>query len=113
MVRIYKENALALGRSFPDEGARLKGGSTDMANVSLALPAIHPMLGIDSFPAVNHQPEFMAACITPPADRAIHDGAAAMAWTIIDMANDPSTVERLVAAAAARKVFTQSTQIGS
>ncbi len=30
--------------------------STDMGNVSLRLAAIHPYLGIDSLPAVNHQP---------------------------------------------------------
>ncbi len=60
--------------------------STDMANVSLAVPSIHPMLDIDSSPAVNHQPEFAAAAITPAADRAVRDGALAMAWTIVDLA---------------------------
>ncbi len=51
----YQRNAEALGRTFPerlDRGA----GSTDMGNVSLAVPSIHPTLGIDSLPAVNHQP---------------------------------------------------------
>ncbi|MCA2221971.1 hypothetical protein [Nonomuraea aurantiaca] len=36
-------------------------------------------------PAVNHQPEFAAACATPAADRAVLDGATAMAWTAIDL----------------------------
>jgi len=35
--------------------------STDMGNVSYVTPSIHPILGIDSAPAVNHQPEFTAA----------------------------------------------------
>ena len=48
----------ACSRPAPE---RAMSGSTDMANVSLAIPSIHPMLGIDSLPAVNHQPEF-----TPP-----------------------------------------------
>lgn len=98
MLQIYRQNATALGRQFPDPGTRPISASTDMANVSLALPAIHPMLGIDSLPAVNHQPEFAAAAAAPAADRAIHDGAAAMAWTIIDMARDPATVDRLTSA---------------
>ncbi|MDF6022542.1 hypothetical protein [Streptomyces sp. JH34] len=37
--------------------------------------------GLDCAPAVNHQPEYTAACITPAADRAVLDGAVAMAWT--------------------------------
>ena len=72
------------------------GGSTDMANISLALPAIHPMLGIDSLPAVNHQPEFTAACITPAADKALMDGAVGMAWTTIDLATSDVERERLI-----------------
>ncbi len=50
-----------------------------MGNVSLAVPSIHPMIGINSLPAVNHQPEFTAHCITPDADKALEDGALAMA----------------------------------
>jgi len=58
-------------------------GSTDMGNVSLKLPSIHPMIGISSLPAVNHQPEFTAHCIKAEADQAVYDGALAMAWTAI------------------------------
>jgi amidohydrolase len=96
MRGIYRRNAEALGRVFPPSGPRMMGGSTDMGNVSLALPAIHPLLGIDSLPAVNHQPEFTAAAATPAADRAVRDGAAAMAWTVIDLALDPAQRERLL-----------------
>jgi metal-dependent amidase/aminoacylase/carboxypeptidase family protein len=72
-------------------------GSTDMGNVSLALPAIHPFVGINSLPAVNHQPEFTAHCIKGEADQALHDGALAMAWTVIDMAQDGGLRSRLTA----------------
>src|SRR6266850_1716946 len=90
MAALYRRNTEALGRVFPDVSAaqQRSGGSTDMGNVSLALPSIHPMIGIDSLPAVNHQPEFTAHCITGAADRAIVDGALAMAWTAIDIATD-------------------------
>src|SRR3954468_23033635 len=100
MVEIYRTNAQALGRSFPDIPQALKdrtAGSTDMANLSLAMPAIHPMLGLDCLPAINHQPDFTAACITPPADQAVTDGALAMAWTPIDLATNQSQRERLLA----------------
>lgn len=95
----YRQNAEALGRRFPDLNPRAAeaAGSTDMGNVSLALPSIHPMIGIDSLPAVNHQPEFTAHCVTEAADRACIDGAIAMAWTAIDCANDVHLRERLLA----------------
>ncbi len=71
-----------------------------MANVSLAIPTIHPMLGIDAGGAVNHQPAFAAACVTPSADAAVHDGAVALAWTAIDAAATPELRDRLLAVSA-------------
>ena len=100
LAAVYRGNAEALGRQFvdlPGELAERTAGSTDMANISLAIPAIHPMLGLNSLPASNHQPEFTAACITPVADDAVLGGATAMAWTCVDMATDPSLRERLLA----------------
>jgi amidohydrolase len=95
MASSYRENALALGRVFPPPGDRTMSGSTDMGNVSLSIPAIHPMLGLDSFPAVNHQPEFTAVAGSPIADQAVLDGATAMAWTVIDLASSAAERERL------------------
>ncbi len=99
MAALYRHNAEALGRRFQSSEERTMSGSTDMGNVSLAIPSIHPMLGIDSLPAVNHQPEFAAAAASPAADRAVLDGAVAMAWTTIDIANDPGLRQRLCATA--------------
>jgi hypothetical protein len=53
------------------------------------------MIGINSLPAGNHQPEFTAHCITETADKAVLDGALAMAWTAIDLAQMPALRERL------------------
>lgn len=86
LAGLYVNNAQALGRVFPEEAKGRLKASTDMANVSLQIPSIHPMLGIDSLPAVNHQPEFTAACITSSADRAVIEGAISMAHTVIDAA---------------------------
>lgn len=94
MAAIYEKNAVALGRSFIELDR--PSGSTDMGNVSLAVPSIHPFIGIDSLPAVNHQPEFAACCVEPGADRAVLDGAIAMAWTVLDLAMDDSQRNRLL-----------------
>lgn len=95
MAALYRANAEAVGRTFPTIEGRPMSGSTDMANVSLVIPSIHPMLGIDSLPAVNHQPEFTAAAAARPADRALLDGATAMAWTVIDLATNDGERSRL------------------
>ncbi|HEX8861087.1 MAG TPA: M20 family metallopeptidase [Actinomycetes bacterium] len=96
---LYRANAEALGRSFLDLGNDERtAGSTDMGNVSLAVSSIHPSIGIDSLPAANHQPEFTAQCVTPVADKALLDGAIAMAWTVIDAVADDQLRERLMAA---------------
>ena len=88
LAELYQGNAERLGRTFPDPGVweSRPTGSTDMGNVSLAVASIHPMIGINSLPAVNHQPEFAAHCVTPEADQALADGAVALAWTAIDFA---------------------------
>ena len=88
MYELYKENSLSVDRKMilQSEAARPGLGSTDMGNISLAMPSIHPMLSIDSGDAVNHQPEYAAATLTLGGHRAIYDGAYAMGATIIDLA---------------------------
>ncbi|MFJ6216680.1 M20 family metallopeptidase [Streptomyces sp. NPDC092296] len=99
LLALYVGNATALGREFPEPSAasRMNRASTDMGNVSYRVPAIHPYLGIDSLPAVNHQKEFAAHCVGPAADRAVLDGALAMAWTCLDLATRDDLRARLLA----------------
>jgi amidohydrolase len=98
MNEIYKRNALEAGRTFPELSPMMArmAASTDMGNVSHAIPSIHPAIGINSLPAGNHQPEFTAHCITADADRAVGEGALAMAWTAIEMAQTASVRQRLI-----------------
>ena len=98
LATAYQRHAEALGREFPDLSAIADQvrGSTDMANVSLELPTIHPMLAIEADGAVNHQPEFTAACIRPSADQATLDGALAMARTAITAATEDRLRDRLL-----------------
>lgn len=88
----YRLNAERLGRVFADtSGAgRMNRASTDMGNVSQVVPAIHPYIGIGSLPALNHQKEFADHCIGEQAERALIDGAVALAWTAIDVAGSRS-----------------------
>jgi amidohydrolase len=98
LVSSWRRNATTLGRSYPDddEGKPPPTFSTDMANISLAMPTIHPLIGIETNGAVNHQPEFAAACVGRSASKAALDGAIGMAWTAIDAATDPQLREHLL-----------------
>ena len=97
----YRSAAVELGRRplGRAEQARRVIGSTDMGNVTRWLPAIHPMIAIDCGDAVNHQAEFAAACASPSGDRAVLDGATAMAWTAVAAAADPEHRAQLAALA--------------
>ncbi len=104
LAALYQRNGEALGRHFlvPSADLGRAAASTDMGNVSLVFPTIHPVIGISSLPAVNHQPEFSASCITQAADQALFDGALAMAWTAIDAAADAKLRARLINAQSRR-----------
>jgi amidohydrolase len=94
LARAFAARAKALGRDMDAAEQRPAGmntASTDMGNVSRHIRAIHPYLGIDSAPAVNHQAAFADATVTPAGDRAALDGATLMAQTIIDALTDPTS----------------------
>ncbi|UGT43539.1 M20 family metallopeptidase [Nocardia yamanashiensis] len=97
LLACYERRAIAVGRRFGSGAdAMMARASTDMGNVSQLIPAIHPYIGIDSMPAVNHQPEFATATVTPVAEAAIGQGAAALAGTIVDAATDTRIRHRLI-----------------
>jgi amidohydrolase len=93
----YVHRAEQLGRRFSSGSDSLMNrASTDMGNVSQTIAAIHPYIGVDSLPAVNHQPEFAAAAASAAADRAVVDGAHALALTLLDAATKPATRQHLL-----------------
>lgn len=100
LLRAYAAEATAIGRPLgPADAEEPLSGSTDMANVSLRVPTIHPMLAIETDGAVNHQPGFTDAAINPSADRAVLDGALALARTVIAVATDDEARTHLLTAA--------------
>lgn len=92
LLSSYRRHGEQLGRSFAEDDAGVSKPtlSTDMANVSLIVPTIHPLVKVEAGGASNHQYEFAAACISESADKAMIDGALLMALTAIDVAVDPS-----------------------
>ena len=96
---MYAHNALRLGRTVTDprQGGHRVVGSTDMGNVSHLVPSIHPMIASAPSGTSIHTKQFAQFARSPMADKAVLDGAKAMAMTAIDYWTSP---ERQVAVAA-------------
>jgi metal-dependent amidase/aminoacylase/carboxypeptidase family protein len=85
LARSFARNARRLGRDPADRAPARMIGSTDMGNVSRLVPAIHPMLAISPPAVVPHSAPFAAAAVGLAADRAVLDGAMAMAMTATEV----------------------------
>lgn len=86
LLHAFAQRAAELGRDMDVEevhGGGMNTASTDMGNVSRRLRAIHPYLGIDSLPVVNHQEAFADATMTEAGARAVIDGAVLLARTAL------------------------------
>ena len=92
LAAAYRGNAESLGRTFLD--VRLDStGSSDMGNVSQAIPSIHPMFGIGAA-AFNHTPAFTGVCATDAAHQSMIQAAQALAMTGVEVALDRDLLQR-------------------
>jgi amidohydrolase len=98
MANVYVDHVRGTGKTLPSKEVALRGpaGSTDMGNVSYALPSIHPMFAIPTT-AGNHTPGFTEAAATVEAHEATLSAAQGLALTALDLYTDAA----LLASAAA------------
>ncbi len=99
MVRSYIENAARLGRTVldPVTSGRRVVGSTDMGNISYLVPSIHPMIKVAPDGVPIHSVEFAEWAGSAEGDKAVVDGAKAMAMTIIDLWTSAPLREQMLA----------------
>jgi len=99
MGTMYAHNALTLGRTVTDprHGGHRVVGSTDMGNVSHLVPSIHPMIASAPAGISIHTKQFAEFARSPMADKAVLDGAKAMAMTTIDFWTSSERREAVVA----------------
>jgi len=88
----YGENARTLGRKFLEQAVE-STGSTDMGNVSWAVPSIHPTFSIGAF-AINHTPGFTEVAATDAAHKSMIEVAQALAMTGVDLLHSPDLLRR-------------------
>ena len=83
----YRVNGERLGRRFHDPRSipASIAGSTDMGNVSHAVPSIHPVIGMCPLDVAGHTTEFAEWAVSERGDEAVLDGAKALAMTAIDV----------------------------
>ncbi len=95
LVTAFEQACEAIGRPYtPYPDGDEDGGSTDFGNVSQVVPGVHACMAVHTFPVVNHQHEFAAACISPEGDTMMLQGAKALALTALAVADDPGLVAR-------------------
>ena len=104
MVQAYVVNAGRLGRTVLDPltSGRRVVGSTDMGNISYLVPSIHPMIKVAPDGVPIHSVDFARSAGAAEGDRAVIDGAKAMAMTVIDLWSSPGVLTQAQAAFATR-----------
>jgi len=86
LVELYSANMAALGRQVQRaSGPERIVGSTDMGNVSQWVPSIHPIVKVSPADVAIHSQEFAKWAASPEGDKAVVDGAKAMAMTAVDL----------------------------
>lgn len=95
MLEYYARNAAATGRVVSEpRSSYAVVGSTDMGNVSHAVPSIHPMIKVAPDNVAIHTPEFAHYAKSPSGDQAVLDGAKMMAMTVADLWLEPDALDR-------------------
>lgn len=94
LAEAFAANAKALGRTMGPRRPAAPLGSTDMGNVSTAMPSLHPILSLTDQPTPGHSHAFAAAAATPAALATMRIGAKALAHTALDVLTDPGLAKR-------------------
>lgn len=102
LLELWNRSLTATGRTLVRPPSGGGGGSTDMGNVSQALPAIHPVIAVLGSRNAPHTAGFAEETHGPAADAAVLDAALALAWTVADAAADPVLRAELQGARATR-----------
>lgn len=88
LAEAFAANAALLGRTMQLRRPGDTHGSTDMGNVTSAVPGIHPFLAVVDSPVPGHSHAFAAASALPRALDTMALAATALAMTAVDVLGD-------------------------
>jgi len=94
LAEVFSKNMEALGRNLWATVERGLG-SSDVGNVSVLVPTIHPMVAIAPLEVLPHSPEFAEAAASEAGNRGLLDGAKALAMTVVDLIAQPGVMDRI------------------
>lgn len=93
LSEIFKNNVEELGDTIELPGKR-GGGSTDMADVSHEIPAIHPYIKTTSHRVIGHSTDMADATVTEAGHHGLLLGMKALAGTAYDILTSFNTVTK-------------------
>ncbi|MFH1485683.1 MAG: M20 family metallopeptidase [Chloroflexota bacterium] len=95
LAELFSKNMESLGRKTVPRDPNRGMGSTDMGNVSVLVPSIHPSVAIAPTTVLGHSTEFAQAAASPEGQKGLLDAAKAMAMTAVDLLAKPETMARV------------------
>ncbi len=103
MARLFADNWNAIGVRVQEYRPHESMASTDMGNVSHAVPSINPFVAIAPDGTPGHTSEFREAALSPAGHAGMLNAAKGMAMTTIDLLSDPKLMEKVKQEFAERK----------
>ena len=94
LANLYARNLDVMGVTVEAPDPRDPMGSTDMGNVSQAIPSIHPYVAIAPRGVAGHSVEMREAACSPQGDEGLMLSAKALAMTVIDLLGEPELVSQ-------------------
>ena len=95
LAGLFAENMRRLGIDGDEPSASGGVGSSDIGNVSMVVPAIHPYLKIVDGDVSGHTPEFREAAGSARGFEAMLNAAKGLAMTVLDVMYRPDALERM------------------
>lgn len=103
MGEAFRENMAALGIAEDGFSETEQIGSSDIGNLSQAVPALHPEYAIGGREVINHSRRFLEAVVSRRGEAAMIGMTKAMAGAVHDLLTRPGLMARVKKEFAARK----------
>ncbi len=107
MGRVFRGNMKTLGIAEDSFSETEEIGSSDIGNLSQALPTLHPEFKVGGKDAINHSREFLTAVVSKHGTEAMIAMTKAMALTVYDLLTKPALLAEV------KKEFRETTRGGS
>lgn len=93
---IYEKYITELGNTVKKvEEDIVSAGSSDVGNISQVVPTIQPHISITDTPIAGHSQDMVNASCSDKAMKAIIKGAKALAWTALELFENPEELQKV------------------